>query len=80
MRAHGHARADLTRPLRYTDQHDVHDSNAADNERDTRDRAEQSGHDIGRGRGSLGDFLLIPDGEIIIATRAECYAVVVGDQ
>ena len=70
VRAHGHARADFTRPLRYTDQHNIHDSNAANNERDTGDRAEQSGHYIGRGRGSIGDFLLIPDGEIIVATRA----------
>ena len=80
MRAHRHARADFTGPFGYTHQHDVHDSNAADNQRDTRNRAEQSGHDVGRGRGSIGDFLLIPDGEIIVATRRECYAVGVGDQ
>ena len=59
MRADGHARADLARSLGYADEHDVHDSDAADDQRNAGDRAEQSGHDVGRRRGRIGDFLLI---------------------
>src|SRR5215217_1243276 len=37
-RADGHADADLARPLGHGDEHDVHDPDAADDERDRRDR------------------------------------------
>ncbi len=74
MRAHRHARADFAGPFGDTHQHDVHDADAADHQRDARDRAEQSGHDVGRRRRRLRDFLLIAHGEIVVATRRECCA------
>ena len=58
---------DLTRPFGYADQHDVHDTDAPNDQRYAGDRAEQSSHDVGRGRCRLGDFLLIAHGEIVIA-------------
>ena len=45
MRADGHADADFARPLGHAHEHDVHDADAADDERNARDRAEQRGHD-----------------------------------
>ena len=41
MRAHGHADADLARALRHADEHDVHDADAADDERNAGDGQEQ---------------------------------------
>ena len=42
--ADGHADADLARPLGDRDEHDVHDPDAADEERDAGDRPEEDGH------------------------------------
>ena len=42
VRADGHADADLARALGHAHEHDVHDPDAADEERDAGDRAEQA--------------------------------------
>ena len=34
----------------------------------------EAGHDVGRGGGGVGDFLLVAHGEIIVACRRGCYA------
>ena len=73
MCADRQTRADLARPLGHADEHDVHDADAADDERDAGDRAEQSGHDVGRGRCGVGDLLLVAHGEIVVASRRGCY-------
>ena len=62
----GDADADLTGALGDAHQHDVHDADAADHQRDARDRAKQDGHHIRAGRGHLGDFLLVAHGEVVL--------------
>ena len=62
--------ADLARPLGHTHEHDVHDSDSADHERDAGDCTEQQRHHRGGGGGCLRDFLLIAHGEIVIAAGA----------
>ena len=54
--AHRHAYADFVGAFRDGDEHDVHDSNSADNQGNQRDNQEQVGHDMaGRGK-RFGDF------------------------
>ena len=72
VRADGHARADFARPFGYAHEHDVHDADAANDQRNARNRAEQSSHDVGRRRCRLRDFLLIAHGKIVVATRPGC--------
>src|SRR5438445_404882 len=54
--AQGPADADLTRSLRHRREHDVHDADAADQERDRCDQGEQT---LEVGLGLLGGFELI---------------------
>src|ERR1051325_10397145 len=62
------ADADLAGALGDGDQHDVHDADAADDERDARNRAQQPRHGArGLCRG-VGDFFLATDGEIVVPT------------
>ena len=68
MRADGHAHADLARAFGHAHEHDVHDADAPDDERNAGDRAEQAGHDFGCGGRGFGDFLLVADGEVVVAT------------
>ena len=75
MRADGQADADLARPLRHAHEHDVHDADAADDERDAGDRAEQHGHDARGGGRGFGDLLLVADGEIVVAAGANVVAL-----
>jgi hypothetical protein len=64
VRADGEADADLAGALGDGDEHDVHDADAADDERNASDGAEQDGHGLGGGGGGLGEFLLVADGEV----------------
>jgi len=45
-RADGQADADLAGPLRHADEHDVHDPDAADQQRDRGNRREQQRHHL----------------------------------
>jgi hypothetical protein len=47
LRADGHADADLARPFRDADEHDVHDADAADQQRDGGDAREQRQDRVG---------------------------------
>ena len=67
MGTDGHAYTDLACPLGDAHQHDVHDANPADHERDARDCAQQNRHHARGCRGSFGDLLLIAHGEIVVA-------------
>ena len=64
-RADGEADADLAGALGDADEHDVHDADAADEQRNAGDGAEQHGHDFGGLRGDFGDFLLGADEEVV---------------
>ena len=71
MRADGEADADFARPFGHAHEHDVHDADAADDQRDAGDRAEQQGHDTRSGGGGFGDFLLVAHREIVVAAFAD---------
>ena len=69
------ADADLAGPLADRDEHDVHDPDAADDQRDRGDPAEQEGQrraDRGRGLEQLG---LVEDLEVVVIRRREVVAV-----
>lgn len=70
VRADRQTGADFASPFRYAHKHDVHDSDAADDERHAGNRAEQSRHHIRRRGRGVRDLLLIPHGEIVVATGA----------
>src|SRR5262249_7889607 len=65
-----HAYTNLSRPLSDGNQHDVHDADTADDQRDTGNRCEQQGHDLGGLICELGNVREIADEEIIILTLA----------
>ena len=66
VRAHRHARPDFARPLGDAHQHDVHDPNAADDQRNDGNPGEQCCHRLGRRRGRRRNFFLVPDGKIVV--------------
>ena len=59
------ADADLARPLGHRHQHDVHDADAADDERHAGDAGEKVRHGIDRRRPDVGDLLLRADREVV---------------
>ncbi len=70
-----HAQSDLARPLRHRHEHDVHDPDAADQERHRRDRGEQIGHHLGRlllGLENLGE---VPEPEVVVLERLQAMAL-----
>src|SRR6266545_6809871 len=67
VRTDGHAHTDFARPFGDAHEHDIHDTDPADDERDARDCAQQDGHHARSFRGSLRDFLLIAYGKIVVA-------------
>ena len=74
-RPDGHPEADLAGPLGHRHQHDVHDADAADQERDGRDRRQQHRHDAGRfllGREHLGEDA---DLEVVVLARLQPVAL-----
>ena len=73
--AHGHPDADLAGALGHAHEHDVHDANAANQERDARDRPQQHRHDPrGRGR-EFRDLRLGPNREIFLDTFRDAMAL-----
>ena len=64
--ADGEADADLVRALGHGDEHDVHDADAADQQRHTCHRREQHGHELRRGAQRLGDLPRIEDVEVVV--------------
>ena len=46
VRADGHADTDFARPFSHAHEHDVHDSDSADHQRDARDCAQQNRHHV----------------------------------
>ena len=71
MCADGHAHADLARPFSHAHEHDVHDADAPDHERNAGNCAQQKRHDFGRLGRCLRNFLLGSNGEIVVATRPD---------
>ena len=64
--ADGEADADLVRALGHGDEHDVHDADAADQQRHTGHRSEQHGHELRRGTQRLGDLPRVEDVEVVV--------------
>ena len=74
-RADGLADADLAGPLADRDQHDVHDPDAADDERDRGDPAEQQGQRAADRRGGLEQLGLVEDAEVVVVGGRQLVAV-----
>ena len=72
----GHAQPDLAGPLCHRDQQDVHDADAADEERNRRDGGKQQRHDVAAALRGLGDLAEVPDGEITDTARRDTVAPV----
>src|SRR5204863_6503713 len=73
--AHSHADSNLTCALRHAHEHDVHNANAAHDQRDEGDRKEQHSHYLlGRGHG-IHDFLLVANVKIVLATLSDPVAL-----
>ena len=70
-RSDRHADSDLSRSLSNRDQHDVHDSDAADQQRNRGDRREQQRHGLAGAFRSLRDFAEAADGKVIVLTGAD---------
>ena len=69
VRADGHADANFARPLGDAHEHDVHDADAADDERHTRrSRKAKASSRVKWRWPPVGDFLLVAHREIIIAS------------
>ena len=66
FRAEGFAQADLARALRHRDQHDVHDADAADEQRDRRHRDQEPRQRAGDRAERVGQRLLGLDGEVVL--------------
>src|SRR6185312_9641703 len=69
--AHGHANANLARALGDRNQHDVHDPDAADEQRHAGDGTEQDGHDAAGGVGDIGNVGDISHAEVVTLARAD---------
>ena len=69
--AHGDANADLAGAFGDADEHDVHDADAADHQRNAGHGAQQEGDDFGDGIHGVGDFLLVEDVEIVALVAGE---------
>ena len=71
----GHAHADLARPLGDAHQHDVHDPDAADDERDDRDRGEERRERLGALLLRVRDLGQVADVEVVVVGGAEVVAI-----
>src|SRR5258708_17268111 len=74
-RADGKPDADLARAFGDRDQHDVHDSDAADDQADGRDRGEEYGENAGGGLNDLRDLGHVIGLEIVRRTSAKMPAL-----
>ena len=68
--ADSHADADLAGSFSHGDEHDVHDSDAADQQRDTRNTAEQHRHDAVVACADSADVGQVADVKVVFLTRA----------
>ena len=68
-RADRHAQADLARALGHRDQQDIHDADAADEERDRGDGGEQQRHDLAASLRGAGDLTEVAHGEVVDVPR-----------
>ena len=66
FRTNTHTQTDLTGTLRHADIHDIHDTDTADQQRDTRHSSQQGGHDVGRGSQHRAQFLHTTNGKVIL--------------
>ena len=74
-RADGHADADLAGAFGDRHEHDVHDADAADQQRDAGDAAEQDRHHPRRALRRFGDVGQIAHGEVIFAPFGDAVAL-----
>ena len=70
-----HAQADLARSLGDAHEHDVHDPDAADQQRDRGDARQQGRHRIGPLLPRARDLAHVADGEIVVVARREVVAI-----
>ncbi|MPL92315.1 hypothetical protein SDC9_38413 [bioreactor metagenome] len=70
-RADRHAHADLAGALGHRDQHDVHHPDAADDERDHRDRGDEPGHRLGGGGDRCADGVAVRQEEVLRAVTVQ---------
>src|SRR5204863_4717701 len=73
--AHRDSHANLSSPLRYRNEHDVHDSNSTDDERNRSDSDQENGEGFTGFQLRLNDVFRIPDIEIIFFFRTQVMAV-----
>ena len=69
--AHRHPDADFASPFGDADQHDVHNSDTADDQRNTGDGAQQNGHGARRRGGQFADLKLAAHGEVVLFAGIE---------
>ena len=74
-RADRHAQADFADALGHRHQHDVHDADAADDQRDAGDRAEQQRHQPRRLRARGDHFGDVAHGEIVVVAGLDLVAL-----
>ncbi len=74
-RADRHAQADLARALGDRDEHDVHDADAADDQRNGRDAGEQQLHDRAGLRSGLRDRLQVAHLKVVGLRRNDAMAL-----
>ena len=73
-RADRHAQSDLPCPLGHRNEHDVHDSDSADDQRNQRHTEQQIGHDRGRSGQHLHELRGVADTEIVLLIGFEAVA------
>ena len=74
-RADSHADADFARALGDADQHDIHNPNAADDQRNKSDGRQQISHRFGLLGRHISNLLLIAHGEIVLLARRDAVAL-----
>ena len=74
-RADRHAQPDLARALGDRHQHDVHDADAADQQRDRGDRREQQRHDAARLLLRLQHLGQVAQREVVVLPRLQAVAL-----
>ena len=71
LRSHGDSNTYLPRAFGNADEHDVHDADATNQERDAGDGSEEQRDDPGDLAHGIGNFLLIENVEIVLAIRRQ---------
>ncbi len=65
--ADGFAYADFVSAFRNGNEHDIHDADTANEERDTADESKYAGNNIEKSAGGVGNFVAVSDGKILVA-------------